>query len=100
MTALWIAADAVQLNPDTTALPGGAEVQKLLDGLGAWALWIALAGVLLGAAAWAIGSHGQNYGQATNGRRAVLASALAALIVGAAPPLVNFFFHAGQRITG
>jgi hypothetical protein len=32
------------------------------------------------------------------GRRAVLASGGAALLIGAAGPLINFFFHAGQHV--
>ena len=32
------------------------------------------------------------------GRRAVLVSGLAALLIGAAPPVINFFFHAGANL--
>jgi hypothetical protein len=32
------------------------------------------------------------------GRRAVLVSALAALLIGAAPPIINFFFNAGLAV--
>jgi hypothetical protein len=32
------------------------------------------------------------------GRRAVLVSGLAAILIGAAPGLVNFFFTAGQGV--
>jgi hypothetical protein len=66
--------------------------------LGGWALILALAGLVIGAAAWALGAHAQNYHQAFNGRRTVLVSGLAALLIGAAPAIVNFFFHAGQGV--
>ena len=59
---------------------------------------LALVGLLIGCAAWALGAHAQNYHQAFNGRRTVLVSGLAALLIGAAPALVNFFFHAGQGV--
>jgi MFS family permease len=88
----------VSLTPDLNGLPGGAELQSLTNGLGGWALALALVGLLLGALMWALGSHTQNYHQSYSGRRAVLVSALAALLIGAAPALVNFFFHAGTNV--
>ncbi len=59
---------------------------------------LALAGLVIGAAAWALGAHSQNPQQSFVGRRAVLVSGLAALIIGAAPTLINFFFHTGTGI--
>jgi hypothetical protein len=88
----------VSLSPDPTALPGGDVLQHLMNGLAAWALILALAGLLVGAAAWALGSHGQNYQQSYVGRRAVLISGLASLLIGAGPAIVNFFFKAGQGV--
>jgi uncharacterized protein DUF6112 len=88
----------VQMSPDTNALPGGAELQSLMNGIGGWALALALVGLIIGAAAWALGSHGQNYHQTFVGRRAVLISGLAALLIGAGPAIVNFFFHAGTGV--
>lgn len=94
---MWILT-VVSLNPDVSALPGGAQLQGLINGLGAWALLLALAGLVLGAATWALGSHSQNYQQSYAGRRAVIACGLAALVIGAAPAIVNFFFGTGQSI--
>ncbi len=88
----------VTLTPDTSSLPGGQVLQNLMNGLGGWALALALVGLVIGAAAWALGSHGQNYQQSYVGRRAVLISGLAALLIGAGPAIVNFFFHAGQGV--
>jgi len=96
--AVAVAVSGVSLNPDTGNLPGGALLQNLTDGIGGWALVLALVGLVIGAAAWALGAHAQNYQQAFNGRRTVLVSGLAALLVGAAPAIVNFFFHAGQGV--
>lgn len=98
LVAVREAVSTVTLNPDAGNLPGGALLQQLTDGLGGWALIMALVGLLIGAAAWALGSHSQNYHQAINGRKTVLVSALAALLIGAAPAIVNFFFHAGQGV--
>jgi hypothetical protein len=94
---VWHMAD-VGLTPTVNDLPGGAALQQLTNGLGAWALIAALAGLLIGAAAWALGVHSQNFQQSLIGRRAVLVSALAALLIGAAPEIVNFFFHTGLTV--
>ena len=100
LTVVWpvgIRAD-VSLSPNVSSLPGGDALQRLTDGVGGWALVFALVGLVIGAAMWAVGSHAHNYQQTYSGRRAVLASALAALLIGAAPALVNFFFHVGQGV--
>jgi type IV secretory pathway VirB2 component (pilin) len=88
----------VQMTPNTNSLPGGQVLQNMINGLGGWALALALIGLVIGAAAWALGSHGQNYHQTYVGRRAVLVSGLAALLIGAGPAIVNFFFHAGTGV--
>lgn len=90
--------DIVQMKPDVTALPGGNVLQNLMNGLEFWALALALVGLVVGAAAWALGSHGQNYHQSYVGRRAVLISGLAALLIGAGPGIVSFFFNTGQGV--
>ena len=73
-------------------------MQSLVNGLGAWALIAAMVGLVIGAAAWALGVHSQNFQQSMVGKRAVLVSGLAALLIGAAPAIINFFFHAGQGV--
>ena len=80
----WIVA-SVSLNPDPAQLPGGGTLQQLANGIGGWALILALVGLVIGAATWALGAHSQNYHQALAGRRAVLVAGLAALLIGAAP---------------
>ncbi len=91
-------ADVVNMHPDPNALPGGQVLQNLMNGLDSWALALALVGLVIGAAAWALGSHGQNYQQSFVGRRAVLISGLAALLIGAGPGIVSFFFNAGSGV--
>lgn len=88
----------VTLTPSTTALPGSAALQQIADGLASWALIGALVALLLGAALWAVGSHTQNLHQSMAGRRAVVTSLVAAVLIGAAPSLVNFFFHTGLAV--
>jgi hypothetical protein len=69
---------AVSAHPDLTGLPGSNVLQQLVNGAEAWALVIALL---------------PHY--AARGRMAALVSGASALIVGAAPGLVNFFAHLG-----
>jgi hypothetical protein len=90
--------DVVTMKPDPTELPGGQLLQNLMNGLQFWALALALVGLVIGAAAWALGSHGQNYQQTFVGRRAVLISGFAALLIGAGPGIVNFFYTAGSGV--
>jgi hypothetical protein len=92
--ALGLLAD-VSLTPSAGNLPGGDVLQNLTNGIGAWALIAALVGLVVGAAVWALGAHSQNYQQSFSGKRTVLVSGLAALLIGAGPGLVNFFFHGG-----
>jgi hypothetical protein len=88
----------VKLNPSPTGLPGSDVLQGLIDGLGFWALLAALTGVLIGAAIWALASHTNNHHWSAAGRRGTLVAGIAALVIGAAPALVNFFAESGSRV--
>jgi hypothetical protein len=88
----------VNLSPNLSSLPGGGTLQSLVNGVAGWALIIALAALVIGAVSWALGSHSHNVHQSMAGRRAVLVSAAAALLIGAAPELINFFFHVGKGL--
>ncbi|MGH3420563.1 MAG: DUF6112 family protein [Streptosporangiaceae bacterium] len=81
----------VQMHPDTSQLPGSQLLQHLTDGIGGWALVAAMVGIVIGAVMWAFGHYSQNYQQAYNGRRGVMVSALAAVLIGGAPHIVSFF---------
>jgi Mn2+/Fe2+ NRAMP family transporter len=95
MLAAYVPAAAVSAHPNLTGLPGSNVLQQLVNGVEAWALVIALIGAFVGAALWAVASHTHNHHYAARGRMAALVSAAAALVVGAAPGLVNFFQHLG-----
>ena len=86
---------AVAAHPTLTALPGSNVLQQLVDGAEAWALAIALIGAFVGAATWALAAHTHNHHYAARGRMAALISGASALVIGAAPGLVNFFQHLG-----
>ena len=96
--ARLVSTTPVGLQESPGNLPGGSALQTLTNGIGGWALILSLVGLVVGAAAWALGSHSQNYHQSYVGRRTVLVSGLAALLIGAAPGIINFFFHTGQSV--
>jgi len=86
----------LDLQPNPSDLPGSSALLKLTNGLGGWALILSLVALLIGAVTWALSSHSQNYQHAVTGRRAVLVSGLAALLIGLAPAIVNFFYNLGH----
>jgi hypothetical protein len=96
--AFTVRMGVVGVNPDPNGVPGSAAIQSIADGIAWWALLLSLLGLVIGAAAWALGSHSSNYQYATTGRRAVIVSGLAALVIGAAPAVINFFFAAGKQV--
>ena len=87
---------AVSARPNPNGLPGSNVLQQLVNGAEAWSLAIALLGAFVGAGLWAVASHTHNHQYAARGRMAALISGAAALIVGAAPGLVNFFERLGS----
>lgn len=88
----------VTVSPDPTGLPGSSVLQDLVNGLAFWMLIAALAGLLIGAGVWALASHSNNHQWSTKGRSGALTSALAALIIGAAAAIVNFFVDMGGKV--
>jgi hypothetical protein len=88
----------VTAKPDASDLPGSNILQQLVNGADAWALAITLLATFAGAAVWAIASHTNNPHHAARGRMAARVSAAAALLIGAAPGLVNFFQQLGTTV--
>lgn len=84
------------VNPDPSGLPGSNTLLQLLGGLQFDAVLAAVAGVIIGAAVWAVSSHSNNYSGASRGRAAVIASGAAALLIGFGPALVQALFSVGQ----
>jgi hypothetical protein len=89
---------SVSAHPNLTNLPGSRVLQGLVDGAQAWGLVIALLGVFIGSAVWAIATHTHNPHYAGKGKGAALVSAASALAIGAGPGLVNFFSNLGTHV--
>jgi uncharacterized membrane protein len=80
-------------------VPGATLLSGLADGISHYALFVAMLGIVIGAVMWAFGHFSHNYQQALNGRKGVLVSALAAILIGAAPFVINFFLGIGQKVS-
>ena len=98
MKQVLVLAQRVNLNPDPDELPGGEVLQRLTDGIAGFSLIVCLIGLVVGAAMWGLGSTSSNYQQTFVGKRAFAVSALAALLIGGAAAIINFFYGAGQSI--
>jgi hypothetical protein len=91
-------AQKVNLNPDPGKLPGGEVLQSLTNGLAGFALIFCLIGLVASAGLWALGSNSNNYQQTFVGKRGLAVCAIAALLIGAAAAIINFFYGAGQGV--
>ena len=92
--------DNVNVHPDPSRLPGGAQIQQILDGLSGWALFAALGGLLVSVIVWSLGSFGGNYHAVSRGKTGVLVCGAAALVAGGAASIINFFANLGSQIHG
>jgi hypothetical protein len=90
------ASGPVSVSPDAGALPDTAKLQQLVNGAYAWVLILTLAALVVAAGVWAWGSQSNNLRAASDGRRGVMVALLAALVLGAAPSLVNWFYGLGR----
>lgn len=87
------------IHPDAGALPGGNVAQSMLGGLMYYGLLFTVAGVVISAGIWAVGSFSQNYSQSVNGKRMFLVCAGAAFFIGAAWFLVGWFYGQGTQVS-
>jgi hypothetical protein len=98
LTGLSAAGPSVDVGPNRDGLPGVSEAIKIVGALLTFGLIASVAGIALSAAAWAVGHHSSNPQYAGRGKTGVLASCVAALVIGGADILVNFFAGAGATL--
>ena len=91
-------APKVRLNPDAKNLPGNNVVQNLIDGIGGFALYGCVAIMVIGAVTWAVAARSDNFQRTAQGKQAVIVAGVAALLIGGAAEIINFFYSAGQKI--
>lgn len=98
MRNLLLLAQQVDLQPNPNKLPGGDVLESLTNGIAGFALIFCLIGLVVGAAMWGLGSTSSNYQQTLVGKRASAVCAIAALLIGGAAAIINFFYGVGQNI--
>ena len=89
---------APHITPNTTGLPGASEAEKIVGALLTFGLIASVAGIAMAAITWALGSHSANPHLAGRGKTGVLVACAAALLIGGADVLINFFADAGASI--
>jgi len=90
------AAAPITASPDPTALPDTQKLQQLINGAYAWALIAVFAALIVAAGMWAWGAQANNVRATSDGRRGVIVALVAALVLGAAPTLVNWAYGFGR----
>ena len=86
------------INPNNNGIPGLSTLQSIVGGLLTAGLIACVAGIVIAAICWALGSHNGNSRLAMSGRSGVLVGLAAALIVGGADALVTFFSTTGATL--
>jgi len=101
LTSLVASSNPMNVNFDPTqanSLPGTSVLENIAGGIGHWALIASIVGVIIGGIMWAFGHFSHNYQQSYNGRRGLIVSGLAALLIGGATQIISFFFSQGGKI--
>jgi hypothetical protein len=84
--------------PNTTGLPGISTISNMVGALLSIGLIACLAGLVIAAIVWAVGHHSSNPTLAGRGKSGVLVAFAAAVLIGGANVLVDFFVNAGRGL--
>jgi Family of unknown function (DUF6112) len=95
VSAVGIMAD---VSPNTTGLPGIGTLSSMVGALLTVGLIACVAGLVLAAIVWAVGSHSSNPHLAGRGKSGVLVALVAAVLIGGANVLVDFFVTTGKGL--
>lgn len=86
------------VSPNSTGLPGIQSINDIVGALLTIGLIACVAGLVIAAIVWAIGSHSSNPSLAGRGKTGVLVALVAAILIGGANVLVDFFVTTGQGL--
>ncbi|MHB1509396.1 MAG: DUF6112 family protein [Acidimicrobiales bacterium] len=86
------------VSPNTTGLPGISSLSNIVGALLSIGLIACVAGLVIAAMVWAIGSHSSNPNLASRGKTGVLVALVAAILIGGANVLVDFFVTTGKGL--
>lgn len=88
----------VTLKPQASKLPGGTALENLTNGAAGILLMVCLLGMVIGAGVWGISHHAGNPHHASRARAGVLVAIAAAVLITAAPALINFASGLGSSV--
>ena len=88
----------VNITPNSTGLPGVSALTTMVGALLTIGVIASVAGLAISGITWAVGNHSSNPSITGRGKTGVLVSLGAAILIGGAMVLVNFFFNAGQSL--
>ena len=86
------------VTPNSTGLPGISSLSAIVGALLTIGLIACVAGLILAAIVWAIGTHSANPSLSGRGKTGVLVAFAAAMLIGGANVLVDFFVNAGKGL--
>lgn len=92
------ASSSVNIRPNTNGLPGVSALEHIVGALLTFGIIAAVAGIAISSATWAVGNHVSNPQVVSRGRAGVIASLAAAVLIGGAQVLVNFFAGIGPTL--
>lgn len=88
----------IDIDPNTSGLPGIAALQGIVGALMTVGLICAVLGIIASTIVWALGANSSNPQLAGRGKTGVLVALGAAIICGASVAAVNFFWTVGQTV--
>lgn len=94
---LRLVADLINVSPSSSGLPGAGTWGTMLGWLQWTALAVAVGAMIVGGATWAAASQSGNVQHASNGKRAVIAAGVGAVLIGFGPHLIDTLFNIGSK---
>jgi hypothetical protein len=86
------------VSPNSTGLPGIGALSNMVGALLTVGLIACVAGLVIAAIIWAIGTHSSNPNLSGRGKSGVLVAFAAAILIGGANVLVDFFVSTGKGL--
>ena len=86
------------INPNTTGLPGLAELKRIVGALLTFGLVACVAALVGSAVVWGFAANSGNPHLAGRGKAGVVIAAAAAMLIGGANAIITFFSAAGSAI--
>jgi Family of unknown function (DUF6112) len=93
-----VAGLVADVSPNSTGLPGINSLSNIVGALLTIGLIACVAGLVIAAIVWAIGTHSSNPHLGSRGKTGVLVALAAAMLIGGANVLVDFFVTAGKGL--